>query len=78
MTRNVAYKIFIQQTAARFAFISTHFAVFLYLLANFSSLASVYLTKLNSLVKPLNRVLREKGSLSGENTRSNLDEILSL
>ncbi|MDD7609515.1 MAG: hypothetical protein PUJ82_01150 [Spirochaetales bacterium] len=44
MTRNVAYKIFIQQTSARFEFISTNFAVFLYLLANFSSLASVYLT----------------------------------
>ena len=77
MTRNVAYKIFIQQTSARFAFISTNFAVFLYLLANFSSLASVYLTRLNSLAKPLNRA-KGKGILSGENACSNSDEILSL
>ena len=53
-------KIFIQQTSARFEFISTNFAVFLYLLANFSSLASVYLTRLNSLAKPLNRAEGKK------------------
>ena len=77
MTSNVAYKIFIQQTSARFAFISTNFAMFLYLLAIFSSLASVYLTRLNSLAKPLNRA-EGKGSLSGENARLNSNEILSL
>ena len=77
MTRNVAYKIFIQQTSARFEFILTNFAVFLYLLANFSSLASVYLTRLNSLAKPLNRT-SEKENLKGENAHSNSDEILSL
>ena len=60
MTRNVAYKIFIQQTSARFEFILTNFAVFLYLLANFSSLASVYLTRLNSLANPLNRAEGKK------------------
>lgn len=77
MTRNVAYKIFIQQTSARFEFILTNFAVFLYLLAIFSSLASVYLTRLNSLAKPLKRA-EGKRKFVWKEPRSNSDEILSL
>lgn len=77
MTSNVAYKIFIQQTSARFEFILTHFAVFLYLLANFSSLAAFYLTRLNSLAKPLNRA-EGKRKFIWKEPRSNSDEILSL
>ena len=77
MTRNVAYKIFIQQTSARFAFISTNFAVFLYLLAIFSSLASVYLTRLNSLAKPLKRA-EGKRKFVWKEPCLNSNEILSL